>query len=80
MKVDIGVAYSSLQAVEHCPKPVILATAKTILDLKVIQINQLMMKIMMRWSCLRSMRSPPTLQNQHQHGEPSNVQLSKVEK
>ena len=53
MKVDIEVAYFSLQAAEHCHKPAILATARTILDLKVIQINQLMMKIMMRWSCLR---------------------------
>ena len=79
MKVDTEVAYFSLQAAEPYLKPAILVTARTILDLKVIQINQLMMKITTRWSCLRSMRSPPTLRN-HQHVEPSNVQLSKVEK
>ena len=45
MKVDTGVAYFSLQAAEHRLKE--LAIVRIILDLKVIQINQWMMKKMM---------------------------------
>ena len=51
MKVDIGVAYFSLQAAGHRLKEP--ATVRIILDLKVIQINQWMMKKMMPWSCLK---------------------------
>ena len=51
MKVDIGVAYFSLRAAEHRLKE--SAIVRIILDLKVIQINQWMMKKMMLWSCLR---------------------------
>ena len=45
MKVGIGVAYFSLRAAEHRLKE--LAIVRIILDLKVIQINQWMMKKMM---------------------------------
>ena len=51
MKVDIEVAYFFLP--EEAGLRLTLAIAMTILDRKVIQINQLMTKKMMQLSCLR---------------------------